>query len=106
MPLRPPQFVGAAVRSDNMVRLEVKCPVYFEKLNLFALDLDASQAALPIPFHLQKGKEKELLSLEIDQADLQKVFQNNHRYRWILIPENATDVYVEAGPLFLWKPCM
>jgi len=101
MPLRPPQFISMQ-RLEDKVRLLVKSPAYFEKLNLFAIDATNPASAIPIAYVTNKGTDPEQLFLDIENRLLHKIFEENHRYKWVLIPEDASDIYVEAEESFIW----
>jgi hypothetical protein len=101
MPHRSPQFVGPTQKGAIQWNLVIKTPAYHEKLHLFAFDL-TTHASLPIPYTQTTSKAEEQL-LKIDTKELQKILQNQHRYQWVLIPEDTRDVYVESEETFLWE---
>ena len=102
MPLRPPQFISMQ-RLNGKFRLLIKSPAYFEKLNLFAIDATNPSSAIPITYVACKGADSEQLFLDIDHRLLDKIFEKNHRYQWVLVPEDASDIYIEAEESFIWK---
>jgi hypothetical protein len=105
MPHRSPQILGMARKGVDHWNLPTKTPVYFQKLYLLARDLSCqSKVTSPIPFLAQKGANREEMILEIAVADLRNILIEEHRYQWILIPENSTDIYIESEEIFTWKP--
>jgi hypothetical protein len=104
MPHRAPRILGLAQRGVDQWKLTIKAPAYFQKLHLFVIDLTGeNKSTIPIPFLTQNGPNKEELILEIATADLNKILQNRHRYRWVLIPEGSSEIYIESEEIFLWN---
>jgi hypothetical protein len=104
MPHRTPHILGLAQKGADRWKLSIKTPVYFQKLQLFVIDLTGeSKAAIPIPFLAKNGPDQEEMVLEIVTADLNKILQDRHRYRWILIPEGSSEIYIESEEVFIWN---
>lgn len=100
MPHRAPHILGLAQKGLDQWKLAIKTPIYFQKLHLYVIDLTAeSKSIIPIPFLLQH-KLKEEWFLDIKTTDLNKLLQHQHRYKWALIPEGSTDIYVESEETF------
>jgi hypothetical protein len=104
MPHRAPHILSQAQKGTDLWKLFIKTPSYFQKLQLFVIDLTGeSKATIPIPFHIQNGSNQEELILEMAAEDLNKVLQNQHRYRWVLIPEASSEIYIESEEVFTWN---
>jgi hypothetical protein len=101
MPHRSPKFIGLTQKAATHWNLAIKTPAYHQKLQLFALDL-TTHTTLPVPYTQTNTKNEEQL-LNIAIADLRQILQNQHRYQWVLIPEDTRDVYVESEETFLWE---
>lgn len=103
MPHRAPKILGLAQKGTEKWNLLIKTPAYFQKLHLFVLDITGeSKATIPVPFSPKKGNNPEEATLEISTVDLNKILQHQHRYRWILIPEGSSDIYIESEETFIW----
>lgn len=104
MPHRAPHILGLAQKGVDQWKLSIKTPAYFQKLQLFVIDLTGeSKAAVPIPFIAKNGPGPEEMVLEMTAADLNKILQNRHRYKWVLIPEGSSEIYIESEEIFIWN---
>ncbi len=104
MPHRAPHILSLAQKGIDRWKLSIKTPPYFQKLQLFVIDLtEESKATIPIPFIAQNGTNPEEMVLEMATVDLNKILQNQHRYRWVLIPEGSSEIYVESEEIFIWN---
>ncbi len=104
MPHRAPHILGLVLKGVDRWKLPIKTPSYFSKLQLFVMDLTAeSKATIPIPFTAKNGPNPEEMILEMTTGDLNKILQSQHRYRWVLIPEESSEIYVESEEVFTWN---
>jgi hypothetical protein len=104
IPHRPPHILGLAQKGMDHWKLSIKTPAYFQKLQLFVIDLTGeSKATIPVPFISKNGSNKEEMVLEIATTDLNKILQDRHRYRWVLIPEGSSEIYIESEEIFIWS---
>jgi hypothetical protein len=104
MPHRAPHILGLAQKGMDQWKLSIKTPLYFQKLKLFVIDLTGeNKVAIPISFTAQNGIKPEEMILEIATTDLNKILQNHHRYRWVLIPEASSEIYIESEEIFIWN---
>ncbi len=109
LPRRPPQIGKQITKIKTGIKIPIKSPAYYKKFSLFAFDLlSPSNRIGPIPFTLEKEKEKESLSFFISSTELQKNFTKDHKYKWILVPENSLGIPsgfpTESEDFFLWSP--
>lgn len=104
MPHRSPHILGMSQKGKEHWELSISTPSYFHNLHLYAIDLTGnSKAAIPVPFSFHLTRERENAVLEITTGDLQKTLQPQHRYRWVIVPEGSTDVYVESEEIFTYR---
>lgn len=99
LPHKPPEFLGQAYWSKEKLSLRLKCPKYYSKLNLFVIDL-SEEIAAPIALDCLCKREREFLTLEVSQKTLEKKLKKGHRYQWVVIPENSTEVFAESESSF------
>lgn len=103
MPHRSPHILGTTQKGKDQWELNISTPPYFHKLNLYVIDLTGeSKAAIPIPFRFLPLQREEAV-LEISPKDLQKVLHDQHRYRWVIVPEGSADSYVESEEIFTYR---
>lgn len=103
MPHRPPQILSTTQKTAQHWKLLIQTPAYFQKLHLFALDLTGdSRTTIQLPFTLQDGKTQEEKILQIATSDIDQLLSKGHRYRFILIPQGSSDIYVESEEIFTW----
>jgi hypothetical protein len=103
MPHRPPKILGLAQEGIEAWTLPIQTPPYFEKLHLFALDSSSdTKRMIPISFRLQQTPDSEKKVLVIPSSDLKQLLKSEHRYRWVLIPEGSSDIYVESEETFTY----
>ncbi len=101
MPHRPPQIFSMTQKGPQGWKLAIQTPKYFQKLHLFALDLTGPRkTTIPVTFIMQQGKSNEEKILEIASSEIDKLLTSGHRYRWVLIPEGSSDIYVESEEIF------
>ncbi len=99
MPHRSPQILGSAHKGQESWKLSIQTPPYFQKINLFIIDIfSGAKTTIPIPFNSKKGPKAEEMILEIATTDLMRYLKPGHKYRWVLIPEESSDIYVESEP--------
>lgn len=103
-PRRIPEFVGQPQKTENGLRLSLKSPKYYRQFELFAIDVTSKEKEIfPITHSLIQGDE-ELLTLEIDEEELQQTLQSDHRYTWLLVPIGHSESYTESSKPFVWTP--
>ncbi len=104
MPHRAPKILGMMQKESSQWKLSIRTPPYFQKLHLYVLDLtQEGKTTIAIPFSAQSGEKNEEWVLVIAAADLHRLLQKDHRYRWVLIPEGSREIYVESEETFLWE---
>ncbi len=109
LPRRPAQITKQITKTQDFVELSIKSPAYYKKFSLFAFDLVLpSERIGPIPFTFEKKDVKESLSFQIKNSDLSKVFRKDHKYKWVLVPENSLGIPngfpAESEDFFTWTP--
>ena len=101
MPHRSPEFMGQTEKKGNVWQLHLQAPLYYEALQLFALDLTDHSLMVPIPHRLDRHDEK--VTLSIDLASLKGSLHTDHRYRWIVVSKNSSATFLESDETFTWK---
>jgi hypothetical protein len=105
IPRRPPKIINVFEKKAGSIIVTLKAPAYYKEFTLYAFDLLKPYEQIgPIPFNLQKGKEKESMLLELSTKHLNQFLQKNHRYKWVLSPQKPASFSVESEDFFLWKP--
>ncbi len=101
MPHRCPQILGNSQKGQDVWKLFIRTPPYFQKMHLFVIDITADdKATIPILFSAKQGSKGEEMILEISSSELKRALKNGHRYQWILIPEGSADIYIESEEVF------
>lgn len=104
MPHRPPRILSKAQREDNVWKLLVQTPIYFQKLQLFVVDVtSAVQDTIPVRFTSRTGANQEEMILEIPHPFLKDTLKSGHRYQWVIIPEKDGNCHVQSEETFLWN---
>jgi hypothetical protein len=99
MPQRLPEFLGKAVWNNNIINISLKCPPYYAKLNLYVLDLTDHTAPIPLAAEMQREGDK--VTLQVREEILEPILQKGHKYQWIIVPEESTQV-AESADIFIW----
>jgi hypothetical protein len=102
MPHRIPQFVGHTKKTPKGLSLSLKSPKYFRTFELFAIDVTGREKQIYPVTHSLVDSEGDLLTIEIDEADLAQVLELNHRYTWLLVPAGHSESYTESTKPFTW----
>jgi hypothetical protein len=98
IPKRPPQFVGGPQKMGSTLRLTIKNPAGIPKLHLLAVDLAGDlREGILVPCQMTDD------ALDIAESDLKALLKPGHRYQWILVPEDISEVYAEMEIPFTWK---
>ena len=104
MPHRSPKILGPAQKGKEKWKIPVQTPPYFQKLQLFVIDLSGeTKVTVPLPSFLEQGEKTEEQFLTISSAEMNQLLEPNHRYRWVLIPEGSSDIYVESEEVFIYS---
>jgi hypothetical protein len=107
MPLLPhktPVFLGIPQRQSEHLQFRLRTPSYYQNLNLYALDLSASNTELiPLPTSRKSLNEKGEMILEVDKKNLTEILIRGHSYRFIVIAEEDNEGYAETHQPFLWN---
>jgi len=103
LPKRIPEFVGQPKKTKNGLLLSVKSPKYYHKFELFAVDVTGKERQIhPISHSLIEG-DNEFLTIEIQEDQLRKTLESDHRYTWLLVPAGNTQSYTQTTKPFLWS---
>lgn len=103
-PHRPPQILKP-VHEKDQIHIPVRSSYYYKSFSLFASDAAKPRSRIgPVPFTLKSGKSSEEYILSIANEDLSKLFQKNHHYKWLLLPESSESFVVESDDFFRWSP--
>lgn len=101
LPHRPPQILKHIQKSGSEVAIPIKTTPYYKSFSLFAFDLAKPGARIgPIPFEMQNGKEKEDKLLVVSLSTLASLFETNHHYKWLLMPQAADSFVIESEEFF------
>ena len=101
---RCPQILGNTQKGQDVWKLFIRTPPYFQKMHLFVIDITAaSKETVPISFSSKEGAKGEEMVLEISSSELKRALKNGHRYRWVLIPEGSADIYIESEEIFSYQ---
>ncbi|MBX9923157.1 MAG: hypothetical protein K2Y01_03510 [Rhabdochlamydiaceae bacterium] len=105
LPHRPPQILKPVLTEKNQILISIKASQYYKSFSLFASDITKPRSRIgPIPFSLKNGKNPEEHVLSIAIEDLSAVFEKNHHYKWLLLPESAEAFVIESDDFFRWSP--
>ena len=105
LPHRPPQILKPTLTKEHQIHIPIKTSAYYKSFSLFALEITQPRSRLgPIPFSLQPGKKPEEQVLTIEIEDLSAIFQKNHHYKWLLIPQSSEAFVIESDDFFRWCP--
>jgi hypothetical protein len=103
MPHRSPKILGIAQKENGKWILPIQTPPYFQKLHLFVIDLSAeTKVTIPLPSQIEKNANTRQQTLVVEAADINQLLKLKHRYRWVLIPEGGSDIYVESEEIFTY----
>lgn len=101
-PRRVPEFLGSPRRTKNGLIINLRSPKYYREFELYAIDLTTGKRDIcPVQFTHIEQKE-ELLTIQVDNAELQNSLQKEHRYNWLLVPVGYSESYTESAKSFTW----
>jgi len=104
IPHRPPTFSGEPQIEKTSLRIFFKSPGYYKNFRLFAIDVNSEEhAAIPLSAQIKKTEGKELFFFELSKGQLKEIFTEGHRYRWVLVPENISNICIESEHTYLWS---
>ncbi len=102
LPKRPPLFLGPAKWANHSIQISLRCPTYYSQINLFVIDLsDDLHPTIPISATFKRGEEEQAI-LEVSEETMDSKLQKGHRYQWVAVPENTTNVLSESEFIFIW----
>ncbi|MBM3198857.1 MAG: hypothetical protein FJZ58_06350 [Chlamydiae bacterium] len=105
IPRRPPKILGLHKKTNDILCLELSCPLYYKDILLFAFDVLHPRTLLgPFPFTTIRTSSPEQLTLHIPLQVLQNTLQKHHRYKWVVQTTKPTSFLIESEDLFLWTP--
>lgn len=101
LPRRIPFFIGGIKKEGSSFLLKIKMPRYYQEISLFATELDgvALKAHL-IPCQLKR--EKELVTISVEEKILQETLKNKGRYLWT-VDLKGLSYPLEMDHPFHWK---
>ena len=94
IPRRSLAFSTAIHRENGKLYLTLDAPPYYDSFSVYAVDLTASPKITHSLFFETK-RNKERLTLLIDEQKLNNLFTKGHEYLWIVSSESY-DISVEA----------
>ncbi len=105
LPHRPPQILKPIQTENNHILIPIKASPYYKSFTLLASDISKPRSQIgPIPFSVTSGKTSEEHILSIAIEDLTPLFQKNHHYKWLLVPQCQEGFVVESDDFFRWAP--
>lgn len=104
LPYKSPVFIGKPQKKADLLQFLLKTPSYYQKLNLFVVDLTAlDRTPLFIPTTRKNLSNLGEILLEVNEKDLYPILKSGHSYRWIVIAEEGSNGYAEIEQPFLWN---
>jgi hypothetical protein len=74
---------------------------YFKEFNLFAIDYSKKEKIIHSLEH-EIINEKDTIFLQINLNTLNKIFEKNHKYKFVITPKFHKDIFIESKELFIW----
>ncbi|NGX41115.1 MAG: hypothetical protein KR126chlam4_00951 [Candidatus Anoxychlamydiales bacterium] len=100
-PKRAAEITDLKKKDDNLT-IFVKNANQYKNFSLYAIDTSRKDKMIhPLEFEMEK--EKDLVFLNVDLKIFNKIFEKNHKYRFVLAPDSAQDIYIESRDLFVWR---
>jgi hypothetical protein len=103
IPRRVPVFMGLPQKTENGLKFSLKSPKYYQKFELFAIDVTTNEKQIFSIAHQVTAGEGELIYLEVQAEELQEIFEPNHKYTWLLVPAGHSESYTELTKPYLHK---
>ena len=101
LPHRPPQMFKHIQKNTGQIEIPIKASPYYKSFSLFAFDLAKPGTRIgPIPFEMTAGKQKEDKTLSISLPTLSSLFEKNHHYKWLLVPQGTDSFIIESEDFF------
>ncbi len=89
-------------KQENYLYVKLTNATYFKEVNLFAIDFSRKEKIIhTLEFNLKK--EKDLIFLQVNLYDLNKILEKNHKYKLVVTPKYHKDIFIESKDLFIWK---
>lgn len=87
---------------QEMLFLKVTNADHYNDFNLFAIDFSRKEKIIhPLKFIIKK--EKDCLQIQLYLKDLNKIFERNHKYKFVLTPQSHKEIFIESKNLLLWN---
>lgn len=103
IPRRSPECVASTRLVNGSIELQLKIPLYYKNIRLFAIDeSESSFSTLEIPFE-RIDHERELCTLIVSKEESKKYFTPSHLYSFFLTTEKPIPCYVDAMGKILWQ---
>ena len=101
MPHRPPKLLKQIQKTTSEIELPIEASPYYKSFTLFAFDiLEPKKRIGPIPFTLKIGTCPDQKVLTISLSNLFAFLQENHRYKWVLMPQSPEAFAIESEDFF------
>jgi len=105
VPKRPPRILASRKKTESDRILTVSTPSYYKNFSLFVFDITSPENQIgPIPFKTEISEKHETRTLLVGNRELEKFLIKNHRYKWVIYPENAPGISSESEDFFQWNP--
>jgi hypothetical protein len=103
IPRRIPEFTASPKYIDGTIEFQVKIPIYYKNLHLFAIDeSEKNFTTLDISFE-QINKGKEISTLLINKDVAKNIFILSHQYSFFLTTEKPLPNCINAMGKILWQ---
>lgn len=102
-PRRVPQFIGSPRRTKTGLSLHLKSPQYYRQFELYAVDITTGKREICPVLYSHVDRKKELLTIEVEEEELERVLKKDHRYNWLLVPIGYSESYTETAKAFTWR---
>jgi hypothetical protein len=101
LPHRPPQMFKHIQKSTSHIEIPIKASPYYKSFSLFAFDLAKPGTRIgPIEFEMKEGTQKDDKVLNISIDTLSSLFERNHHYKWLLMPQGTDCFIIESEDFF------
>jgi len=87
---------------EDILKIFMKNASHYKNFNLYAIDISREDKLIH-PLEFEMGKKKDLVFFNLDLKNINKIFEKNHKYRFVIAPHSKQDIYIESKNLFVWK---
>jgi len=89
-------------KQQNYLFIKLINAIHFKQFNLFAIDFSRKEKTIhTIDFEIKMQNEHIFLQINLDY--LNKIFEKNHKYKFVVTPKFHKNIFIESKDLFIWK---